>query len=43
MEFPWPGDETKEDTELEKRVWPLAENSETAGETGVDEVVVIGD
>lgn len=38
MEFPWPGDETSDDAELETRVWPLAENKETAGETGVEAV-----
>jgi hypothetical protein len=43
IELLWPGEETKEDTELEKRVCPLAEKRETAGETGVDDVVVNGD
>ena len=38
IELPWPGDETSDDAELEKRVCPLAENKETAGETGVDAV-----
>jgi hypothetical protein len=38
MELPWPGVDTSEDAELEKRVWPFAENKDTAGETGVDAV-----
>ena len=41
MELPCPGDETRDETELEKRVWPLAEKRDTAGETGVEEVVVV--
>lgn len=43
MEVPCPGNDTNDETELEKRVWPLAEKRDTAGETGVEEVVVKGD
>lgn len=43
MEFPLPEDDTSEETELEKRVWPFPEKRETAGETGAEEWTVKGD
>lgn len=42
-ERPRAEEETKEETELERRVWPLAEKRETVGDTGAEELTVRGD
>lgn len=36
MEFPMPGDEVSDETELENVLWPLNEKREATGETGVE-------
>jgi hypothetical protein len=41
IELPTP--ETSEETELERRVWPVAEKREIAGDAGADESTVSGD
>lgn len=41
IELPRP--ETSEETELEMRVWPVAEKREIAGDAGADESMVSGD
>jgi hypothetical protein len=43
MEFPKPGAETSEETELETRLWPVAENKDTAGDTGAEVLIVKGE
>lgn len=42
-ELPRPGAETSEDTELETRLWPAAEKSETDGEAGAEVLMVNGE
>lgn len=43
MELPRPEDETSEDTELETRLWPVAEKRERAGDAGAEVLTVRGD
>lgn len=43
MEFPRPGAETRDETELEMRVWPVAEKSDKAGEAGAEVLRVKGE
>ena len=42
-EIPRPEAEVNEEMELERRVWPLVEKMEAAGETGAEELADIGD
>jgi hypothetical protein len=43
IEFPRPVDGTREETELETRLWPAVENNERAGEAGADVFTINGD
>jgi hypothetical protein len=43
MEFPRPGAETREETELETRLWPAAEKREMAGDAGEEVLIVKGE
>lgn len=42
MEFPKGPDETSEDMELETRLWPDAENRDTAGDAGAEVLTFSG-
>jgi hypothetical protein len=42
IEFPKGPEETREDTELETRLWPGAEKRDMAGEAGAEVLTVIG-
>lgn len=41
--MPKPLEETSDETELDRRVWPVAEKRDRAGEAGADEFRVRGD
>ncbi len=43
VELPMPGEEASEDTELGNLVCVLAENKDTAGDSGLDEMTDWGD